>query len=98
MKKRAISVTLDPDNLLWLRGQARASSRASVSGALDPLVSEARARGQVRERAIRSVVGTVRIARTDPGLRGADAAVRARFRPSEGVVARARTRRARKRA
>ena len=98
MNKRAISVTLDPENLLWLRGQARASRRASVSGALDRLVSEARARGQVQERTIRSVVGTVRIARADPELRDADAAVRALFRPAEGVEARARASRVRKRA
>jgi hypothetical protein len=98
MNKRAISVTLDPENLLWLRGQARASRRASVSEALDRLVSEARARGQVQGRTIRSVVGTVRIACADPGLRGADAAVRALFRPAEGVAARARARRVRKRA
>lgn len=85
MNKQAISVTLDRDNLLWLRGQARASRRTSISGALDRLIAEARARGQVREGAIRSVVGTVHIASTDPGLRGADAALRALFQSAAGA-------------
>jgi PIN domain nuclease of toxin-antitoxin system len=34
MTKKAISVTLRPENLLWLRGQAHASSRRSVSETL----------------------------------------------------------------
>lgn len=102
MNKQAISVTLDPENLLWLRGQARASRRANVSAALDRLVSEARARGQVQERTIRSVVGTVHIRSTDPGLRGADAAIRALFRSATATgrtrATRARAPRVRKRA
>lgn len=102
MNKQAISVTLDPENLLWLRGQAHASHRASVSGAIDWLVSEARARGQVQAGTVRSVVGTVRIASTDPGLRGADVAIRALFRSVEGPrrarATGARAPRARKRA
>src|SRR5207245_5890638 len=31
MNKRAISLTLGPENLLWLQGQARATGRRSVS-------------------------------------------------------------------
>ena len=79
MSKEAVSVTLEIENLLWLRGQARGSGMRSVSAVLDHLVSTARAGGQVQESTIRSVVGTVRIAEADPGLVGADAAIRAMF-------------------
>jgi len=80
MSKQAVSVTLAAENLLWLRGQARASGAPSMSAVLDRLVSAARAGGQVHESTIRSVVGTVRIAEADPELVRADAAVRALFR------------------
>jgi hypothetical protein len=77
MPKQAISVTLEEGNLLWLRGQAR--GRTSVSHILDRLVSEARTAGNVHASSIRSVVGTVRIAETDPDLTSADDAVRSLF-------------------
>ncbi|HXG64031.1 MAG TPA: hypothetical protein VNO70_02925 [Blastocatellia bacterium] len=76
MKKRAISVTLSADNLLWLRGQAVASG-GSISQTLDHLVSEAKKGG--RQTAPRSVVGTIEIAESDPELLEADAAIRALF-------------------
>jgi hypothetical protein len=76
MSKKAISVTLQPENLLWLRGQAQASSRRSVSETLDALISEARAGTRGRPDAIRSVVGSIRIQASDPGLIQADAAIR----------------------
>jgi hypothetical protein len=79
MSKQAVSVTLAAENLLWLRGQARASGARSMSAVLDRLVSTARTGGQVHESTIRSVVGTVRIAEADPDLARADAAVRALF-------------------
>ena len=79
MSKQAISVTLAADNLLWLRGQAHATSTRSVSAVLDQLVSAARSGGHVHESTIRSVVGTVHISAADPQLLGADAAVRALF-------------------
>jgi hypothetical protein len=79
MTKRAVSVTLHPDNLLWLRGQAKAHGRRSVSEALDRLLSEVRTGGHLQGGSIRSVVGTIRIARSDPGLSGADAAIRTLF-------------------
>jgi hypothetical protein len=79
MSKEAVSVTLAAENLLWLRGQARASGVRSLSAVLDRLVSTARAGGHVHESTIRSVVGTIRIAKADPGLVGADAALRAMF-------------------
>ena len=44
--RKAISITLSEDNLLWLRGQAARSARGSVSELLDRLVAEARKRRQ----------------------------------------------------
>jgi len=82
-------VTLAADNLLWLRGQARAVGRRSVSEVLDRLVSEARAGGRVRDDAVRSVVGSIRIAGFDADLSGADQAIRALFpgrRPTTRVA------------
>jgi hypothetical protein len=101
MTKQAVSVTLSRDNVLWLRGQARTTRRGSVSEALDRLVAEARARGQVHEGSIRSVVGTVRIAAADPELTGADAVIRVLLSPGRGPrprVRRARANRSRSRA
>ena len=79
MPKQAVSVTLEQENLLWLRGQVRAARRKSLSEVLDSLVAEARTGGLVQEAAILSVVGTIRIADADPDLRQADAAVRSLF-------------------
>jgi hypothetical protein len=76
MPKRAVSVTLDRDNLLWLRGQTAAAGRRSLSDTLDRIVTDARVAGRVRPDSIRSVVGTVEIADEDPGLDRADAYVR----------------------
>jgi hypothetical protein len=42
MTKQAISVTLSPDNLLWLRGRARADQLGSLSEFLDRLITRAR--------------------------------------------------------
>jgi hypothetical protein len=82
MAKRAVSVTLAEDNLLWLRGQVRATSGATLSAILDQLISRARSRGPLHEAGIRSVRGTVSIAKHDPELRTADVSVRALF-PTE---------------
>lgn len=79
MAKEAVSVTIGAENLLWLRGQVRASGRRSISEVLDGLVSEARASGRVHQTTIRSVVGTVSIAAHDPDLTHVDSAVRALF-------------------
>ena len=46
MAKQAISVTLDADNLTWLKGRAGAAGVRSVSEFLDQIVSAARAAGQ----------------------------------------------------
>ena len=82
MAKQAISVTLEADNLRWLKGRAGASGLRSVSELLDRLVSAARASGHVGPS--RSVVGTIDVDASDPGLGGADEALRALFDASVG--------------
>ena len=79
MAKRAISITLEEDNLLWLHGQTRGSGKRSVSQIVDGLVADARAAGRVHADSIRSVVGTIEIAATDPGLADADRTIRRLF-------------------
>ena len=77
MPKKPISVTLETDNLVWLKARAAAMGLRSVSELLDDLVAEARATGPVGPS--RSVVGTIDIDAADPLLENADAAVRAMF-------------------
>lgn len=77
--RKAISITLDEANIVWLKGQAGASSKGSVSNVLDRLVSEARQQGQSDPGAIRSVVGTIDLPDDDAALDGADAYVRSVF-------------------
>jgi hypothetical protein len=100
--RKAISITLSADNLLWLRGQAARSARGSVSELLDRLVAEARQGGRTDPSAVRSVVGTIDIPDEDPDLQGADAYIRTMFSASlrEPMVVRERpsgARRAKKR-
>src|SRR5438270_95572 len=57
MAKQAISVTLNTENLTWLKGRAAAVGQRSVSDLLDEIVAAARGAGQVG--AARSVVGTI---------------------------------------
>ena len=80
--KRAISVTLEEDNLLWLKGQAGAGASGSVSEVIDRLVREARTGGRTDALAIRSVVGTIDLPPDDPDLEGAKAYVRDLFERS----------------
>jgi hypothetical protein len=75
MPKSPVSVTLDTDNLVWLRGRAASQKRRSLSEALDDIVTAART-GGLGTADSRSVVGTVDIAESDPGLDQADAYVR----------------------
>ena len=74
MARRTITVTLDADNLTWLRRQA---GLRSLSDLLDQLVSAARQSADVGPS--RSVVGTIEIAESDPGLDHADSALKAYF-------------------
>jgi hypothetical protein len=80
MSKKAVSLTLDEANLLWLRG--RGYGRGNLSAAIDDLITEARA-GRLGERmTVRSVVGTIDLPADDPGLERADAAIRDLFAAS----------------
>jgi hypothetical protein len=82
MAKQAISVTLEADNLTWLKGRAGAAGLRSVSELLDQLVTAARASGHAGT--ARSVVGTIDIDASDPSLENADDALRALFDASLG--------------
>ena len=74
--RKPVSVTLQHDNLLWLRGQAAATSRGSLSEVLDQLVTDARLAGRGQAAAVRSVRGTIDLADDDPDLGHADAYIR----------------------
>ena len=82
MSKQAISVTLEADNVTWLKGRAGATGLRSVSELLDRLVTAARQSGDVGPS--RSVVGTIDIDPGDPLLERADEAVRYVFESSLG--------------
>lgn len=75
MPKQPVSVTLDTDNLLWLRGRAASRKRRSLSEALDEILTAARTGAHGLD-ASRSVVGTIDIAADDPALLRADAYIR----------------------
>jgi hypothetical protein len=80
MPKRAISVTLEIENLTWLKARTRSGRARSVSDVLDRLVTDARTRGDASE--IRSVVGSIDVDPADPLLLNADAAIRTLFAES----------------
>ena len=82
MAKQAISVTLEADNLTWLKGRVGATGLRSVSDLLDQLVTHARTSGVAS--AMRSVVGTIDVDPTDPLMEKADDVVRALFEASLG--------------
>ena len=75
MPKQPVSVTLEADNLLWLRARAASRKRRSLSDALDEILTAVRT-GPHGVEASRSVVGTIDIAADDPGLLRADASIR----------------------
>ena len=79
MPKTALSITLDQDNLLWLRAQTASGKGKSLSDTLDRLVTIARQAGQVAEGSVRSVAGTIDISDDDPDLASADESVRNLF-------------------
>jgi hypothetical protein len=79
--KKAISVTLRSDNLLWLKAQAAARSRGNVSEIVDRLIHEARTARATDRTAMRSVVGTIDLP-DDESLAEADVHVKAMFERS----------------
>jgi hypothetical protein len=82
LMRKAISVTLREDNLLWLRGQASRTAKGSVSELLDDIVSEARSSGRTLPGSVQSVVGTIDLPEDDPDLSTADGHIRALFAAS----------------
>ena len=80
MPKRAVSVTLDEANLLWLKGQGY--GHGNLSAAVDDLITAARAGRLGVAAAVRSVVGTIDLATDDPQLERADSVVRDLFAAS----------------
>jgi hypothetical protein len=79
--RRAISITLEIDNIAWVKGRAGAAGE-SVSEMIDQLVTAARQGHRAGQ--TRSVVGTIDVDASDPLLDHADAAVRAAFTASLG--------------
>ena len=77
MPKKAVSLTLDEGNLLWLKG--RAYRHGNLSAAVDDLITAARAGRLGAAAGARSVVGTIDLAADDPHLEQADEAVRDLF-------------------
>ena len=75
-------MTLERDNITWLKGRAGAAGLRSVSELVDLLVTAARKSGRVGPS--RSIVGTIDIDAADPGLDDADATVRALYETSLG--------------
>ena len=80
--RKAVSITLSEDNLLWLRGQAHKSGKGSMSELLDRILTEARSAGWMEVGALRSVVGTVDLTDEDPNLETADSYIRTLFAQS----------------
>jgi hypothetical protein len=72
MPKRAVSLTLEEDNLQWVRSQAAGTRRRSLSDAVDQIITAARKSGDVLDASITSVVKTVEIHPDDPNLDAAD--------------------------
>ncbi len=77
MPKKAVSVTLDEANVLWLKGRARLSG-GNVSEALDQLITKARRGQSGPQPGATSLVGMIDLS-DDPDLLKADAAVREWF-------------------
>ena len=90
MARRAISITLEIDNIAWVKGRAGAAGE-SVSEMIDQIVTAAR-QGHCAG-PTRSVVGTIDVDASDPLLDRADAAVRAAFKAYLPRPAKARKRR-----
>ena len=80
MPKQAISITLEADNVTWLKGRAGAAGLRSVSELLDQLVTAARESGGTAHAT--TVVGTIDIDPGDPLLERADESVGALFNAS----------------
>ena len=65
MSKQAISVTLSPDNLVWLKGRARAEGVGSLSEYLDRLLTRTRGGGSA-PRSVKSMKGALTAMTDEP--------------------------------
>ena len=79
MAKKAISVTLEELNLLWLRDQTIRKKARNFSDAIDQLLTDARLRSWGPPRPSRSIVGMIEIPADDPDLEKAQEAVQGAF-------------------
>ena len=77
--KKAVSLTLDEGNVLWLKG--RGYGRRSLSAAVDHFIA-ARGGRLGTPPAVRSVVGTIDVAADDQRLERADRGMRDLFSAS----------------
>jgi hypothetical protein len=68
MAKKAISVTLDELNMLWLRDQTIRKKARNLSDAIDQLITAARLRSWGPPRPQRSFFGAIEIPDDDPDL------------------------------
>jgi hypothetical protein len=80
MPKKAVSLTLDEANLVWLKG--RGYGQGNLSAAVDDLITAARAGRLGASAPVRSIVGTIDLAADDPRLERADRTVRDLFAAS----------------
>jgi hypothetical protein len=80
MPKKAVSLTLDEANLVWLKG--RGYGHGNLSAAIDDLITAARAGRLGAPVPVRSIIGTIDLASDDPQLERADRAVRDLFAAS----------------
>lgn len=76
-------MTLDAENVTWLKGRTGAGGFRSVSDLLNRLIVDARAGGGAAA-GVRSVAGTIDVDASDPLLEKADAAVRHLYNMSLG--------------
>jgi hypothetical protein len=81
MTKKAISLTLQTENLLWLHAQSIRSGR-SASDVLDAVIRQARGATALETTPAPSIAGSIRIDDRDPELLGADTALRRLFEGS----------------
>ena len=80
MPKKAVSLTLDEANLVWLKG--RGYPHGNLSAAVDELITAARSGRLGAPAGVRSVVGTIDLAADDPQLERADREMRDMFAAS----------------
>jgi hypothetical protein len=79
--KKPISITVEAENLMWLKGQAAVRTKGNVSELIETLIRDARTGGQMDPAAITSVVGSIDLP-DDDALGEADSYVKAMFERS----------------